>query len=114
VEAHGGAIDVVSHVGQGTAFWFTLPVAQVEVVDKQKVDTSSFDVVFELTPEEKEKLKSYCVKLKEFMVYEYSSVKEVIDRIDLIEYPNIQKWKGKVYQAICSGNEDKYNELVNL
>jgi len=117
VESHGGSIGVNSNIGQGSLFWFTLPLTSK--LDCLPNNLAIFDDItisnfkIEFNTEEKVYLETYCNILKNTSIYQISDIKEILNTIDR-RSENIMKWKCMVFQALSECNEIKYFELLNL
>ncbi len=115
VEAHGGTIGVESKEGEGSEFYFTVPLIEdIEelAVPFEKKDRESESVLV-FSEMEMAQLQPILEALKQWEVYDYSEVKTIIDDIAKHE-GNITSWKERLQKAIHNGNEKVYNELINL
>jgi signal transduction histidine kinase/ligand-binding sensor domain-containing protein len=117
VEAHGGQIGVVSEVEKGTTFWFLLPQSGKRFeagsqLNQSEKENQSGKIQFD--DQEKAYLLPFTNLLAGFSVYEFSDVKNTIQKIDSLNNPKIEKWKSAVMNAMKVGNEKIYAELIKL
>lgn len=75
------------------------------IQENKKLNLTSNDIKY-LTP--------YCLSLKEFSVYEFSDLMEIVKNIDSKGNSNLKLWKRQLENAISICNEKKYSELINL
>lgn len=118
IEAHSCEIGADSVVGQGSSFWFTLPLTQSDkelkinpVVIKEKFKKIP---EWQLTKEEIELLIPFCNALKKLSIYQISDVKDIVNTIDLQKSAGFTAWKSDLLQALSDCNGIKYNELINF
>jgi len=113
VESHGGEIKVESVINEGTTFSFTLPVGK-SVNELKVIQNKKQSVVISFSTTDKLQLKPIILQLIEHEIYEVSSLRNVLNQVDIENNNEIKMWKDEINKAIRSGNEKKYNELINL
>lgn len=114
IEAHAGQIGVNSQLNKGTTFWFTLQAAHQAVV--QDSETPVSEIVQEklsLNAQEKERLAPYIKQLEKTEIYKMLELRKILRQIT-DENKNIKNWKNKLQQAIRSGNQKRYKELLKI
>ena len=114
VEAHGGEISVDSELNKGTVFSFTLQLQSNKIaIEKPEETTPQLQKTYSLISEEKEKLAPYVAQLKETEIYKMLKLRKILRQIN-DESDNLKSWKEEIQNAIRSGNQKKYNELLKI
>lgn len=113
LEAHDENIGITSNEKE-TTFWFTLRgIGTVSDFEEERLSHSILAEVI-LTDESKVLLKQYIRELKSVKVYEFSIVRNIIKDIENLENPDIKTWVNNIKQAVKSGDEEFYNNLIKL
>ncbi len=118
VEAHQGQIGVNAHPGEGSIFWFTLPLLdQVAVPLAHAVETEpklGDSVDLELLPEEKKLLQPYARELSQYKVYEVSPIKSILKSLGPLNTDNLIRWKTVLEDSMFTGNEQRFKDLLDM
>lgn len=115
IETHGQQMGVQSELGVGTTFWFTLETSNQQEQERQPVGASIHTTnTYQLTPSEKQWLAPFVEQLKKIEIYRMFDILKLLKNIDDDGSKNITRWKQDVQNATSCGNNEKYNELLNL
>jgi signal transduction histidine kinase len=109
IEAHGFDIRAVSMKDVGTSFIFKLQKAEEGKGELGKVSSPlniSSDVDFD-------RYRLQLEDLIDYNVYEISSIKKVLKELEVHDDPLLKDWIAKMEQAIFTGNEKLYKDLIN-
>lgn len=109
IEAHRSNIHVISREDVGTSFNFTLEKGEIENTKtgstKKITSTTQFADFSEY--------RNIIDKLLDYKVYEVTSIKKVLKELEIYNDPVLNEWIQKIEQAIFTGNQTLYRELVS-
>ena len=121
VEAHGSSIGINSEPGEGTTFFFYLPLADGEQSegnlalhsdDRSKIQSKKYQTNV-LPSAQLQKLQPVLDRLQELEIYDISAIREVLKSEILDEDELLAAWKNEVYKAVAFGDSNRYEELIN-
>jgi K+-sensing histidine kinase KdpD len=115
IEAHKGIIDVESKEGEGSTFYFTLPLIEDlnDLEPELKSSDNNKDQILVFSQKENEYLDPYLKELQKWEVYDYSEVTAIIENIKS-KKNKVKLWKEKMIKALQNVNEEEYNQLVKV
>ncbi|TAE71728.1 MAG: hypothetical protein EAZ85_10325 [Bacteroidetes bacterium] len=67
-----------------------------------------------LSQQEKQLLSPYISTLNQLEINEIGKILVVLDEIDTLENPVIEKWKNKIQNAVFNYNSEEYSETLAL
>ncbi len=125
LEAHNGHIGFDSEEGKGATFWFILPCLNCKTISNINYDygklmsNDNLDIaIVQLKNLMKEDdfnyMLPYVNELKQFQIYEVSSLKGVLRKIDTNYSVPIFIWIKKLFEIIDGINEPAYFQLLSL
>jgi len=118
VETHGGQIGVISEQGNGSEFWFTLPLASQAVAETmaptQPPAMSDEPESLQLTGDELAWLREHYGSIIHLSIHQISDIKDLLDRPDEFTSEGIRRWKSAVITSTNQYNVMSFNQLVEL
>ena len=116
VEAHRGEIGLISNVGKGATFWFTLHAGNAENISMQGFVTSNTeeDKHIAFTKNDRAELAPIITRLRAFTIYETDDIEEILRDVMDSQSKNIQKWVTLVKKNLITLNQSRFIELLSI
>lgn len=113
IEAHDGWINVESVKGQGTTFKIMFPRHRLlEHNSKGPIKENDIAINLPLQKEDMEYLSPFIKELRQFQIFEYSRIKEVLSRIQGNQKPALNQWIKKMESILRRTDENAYRAMV--
>ena len=112
--AHGGEVGVVTSIGHGADFWFSLPFKQKLSTVKTYNHNYNSDFELQLTDKQKQLIAQQINLLKMTKLYNLTQINDILQEIESYEIEGLEAWLGKVRYAVEYCDESLYNETLSL
>lgn len=109
IEAHGSQIGITSQSGKGTTFFFDLELTEVKANESELATTRTFTI----SENDQQIIKDHIVQLKAYNLYQIGEIEEQLKVLNGVS-PQVDDWVEEVLNAAYAGNEEKYEELLEL
>ena len=118
IETHGGMIGVISEQGNGSEFWFTLPLASQAIVEtiiyKQPPVMPDEPEPLQLTDDELAWLREHYGPIVHLSIHQISDIKDLLSKPDESPSAGISQWKKTVITSINQYDSLSFNHLKEL
>jgi signal transduction histidine kinase len=111
-DVHKGSIHVKSKIGEGTIVEIIIPEFIADNISHD--NTIIAPKVLSFTKEEKEFLCQICKQIKDIPIYRASEIIMVTKHLGKDTRKNIQNWYERFTDAVYSGNEKVFEELIQI
>lgn len=123
VEAHGGAIEVVTRENNGAQFWLTLPLfdrneknqpISIQETPYQQKEPENQEGSLILSEEEQALFLPLLEEMKQLQIFQISQIRKLLKELPEDPDSPFVPWKQAMEQALFNQNEIKYQLLLTL